>query len=90
MDEERKDACYGRVLVCMHWEREGVSIWKGSSVRAWREGGCVHMEGAPSIYTPSSPKLFFTNLRVDNFLLSGQNVACRRGFVLQSDWYRQT
>ena len=46
-------------------------------------------------------KLFFTNLRgcslhlqvhfrVDNFLLSGQNVTCTHGFVLQSDWYRQS
>ena len=27
---------------------------------------------------------------VDNFLLSGQNVTCSRGFLLQSDWYRQS
>ena len=30
------------------------------------------------------------HFRVDNFLLSGQNVTCTRGFVLQSDWYRQS
>ena len=47
---------------------------------------------------PYIRKLFFTNLRgevytcqvyfrVGNFLLSGQNVTCTHGFVLQSDWY---
>ena len=30
------------------------------------------------------------HFRADNFLLSGQNVTCTCGFVLQSDWYRQT
>ena len=39
---------------------------------------------------PHIRKLFFTNLRVDNLLLSGQNVTCTCGFVLQSDWYCQT
>ena len=28
----------------MRGEREVVCIWKGWSVRAWGEGGCVHME----------------------------------------------
>ena len=38
---------YERVeCACMHGERESMFIWKGAwSVRAWGEGGCVHMEG---------------------------------------------
>ena len=34
--------------------------------------------------------MLISSSRVDNFLLSGQNVTCTRGFVLQSDWYRQS
>ena len=42
----RKITCvYGRGGVCVHGKRVGVCIWKESSVHAWGEGGCVHMEG---------------------------------------------
>ena len=34
--------------------------------------------------------MLISSSRVDNFLLGGQNVTCTRGFVLQSDWYRQS
>ena len=53
-----KGFVYGKGGVCMHGEREGVymkgvqfacmgetecvCIWKGLSVHAWGEGGCVH------------------------------------------------
>ena len=41
MDEVREDGVYGRVE-CAWTRRGGWCIWKGLSVRALGEGGCVY------------------------------------------------
>ena len=43
------ECAHGRDGVCVHGERKGVCIWKGSSVHTWGRGSvcgrvCVHGE----------------------------------------------
>ena len=63
-----------------------------SELRCWTLWTCApSAHSKTAFHQPSRCSLRLqVHFRVDNFLLSGQNVTCTRGFVLQSDWYRQS
>ena len=71
---------------------ESVPQTNYSEIRSWTLWTCAPSAHPKTVFHQPSrcSSCLQVHFRVDNILLSGQNVTCTRGFVLQSDWYRQS
>ena len=66
--------------------RESVPQTNYSELQSWTLWTCAPSTHPKTVFYPLSRS---SSPRVVNFLLSGQNVMCTRGFDLQSDLCRQ-